>query len=71
MFNETPYCEVCGESPATVSADECGLCDDCAQSALRESLSRLMGRCCARVYRDVNDNAYACLQPYGTEHDHC
>lgn len=76
--DEAPYCDTCGEDRVTVQGDECGYCDDCYQTACQAAIQRETGRhICGRVlrYGSLNDSApphlAVCIEPYGTEHDHC
>lgn len=68
---DSPYCDNgCGDK-ATVSFENVGLCDDCAEKAIREALVEAdCGRICATIFHQPNGFLAVCLAPRGTEHDH-
>lgn len=71
MELEQPYCEVCGESHATVATQECGMCDACFEAATRAAMADLMGPICGSVsINPHNGFLQVCLAPNGAEHDH-
>lgn len=69
---DTPKCEVCGEDDVAVPTDYVGMCDDCAEAAIREALADagLFAKVCGNISRHRNGYLQTCLAPYGVEHDH-
>lgn len=70
---DQPYCEICGEEHATLQVAEAAVCDDCFAAEMRSDLALALGRevCGRPVYYTEAQLLNVCLEPYGTEHDHC
>lgn len=67
---EHPYCDHCVVYHATVQCEDVGLCDDCAEAAIRDLLVPLLGRRCASLRIAANGYLSVCLAPAGQEHEH-
>lgn len=71
MTMDRPYCELCGESHATLKLEDAAACDDCFARECREALLPVIGKRCCTVYRQPVTNEVAiCLAVYGIEHTH-
>jgi hypothetical protein len=71
IADDSPYCDNgCGDR-ATVSFAHVGLCDDCAEKAIREALEEAgLGRMCATITHLKSGPLAVCLSDSGIEHDH-
>ena len=68
---DQPICEICGEEPASLQTAECATCDDCFAEVVRPDLRLALGReCCCQPVRRAGV-LLVCIEPFGTEHDHC
>jgi hypothetical protein len=67
---DPPYCEICGESHATMQMEDACVCDDCFANECREALRPLLGKRCCTPYRQRTSELAICLAVYGIEHTH-
>lgn len=68
------WCEQCGEAHQTTQTTECGLCDDCFASTMRDTLTPVLGYkpCCFPVWVGCPEYPVPalCLEVSGEEHTH-
>jgi hypothetical protein len=71
LSEESPYCDNgCGDR-ATVSFLTVGLCDECAEKAIKAVLEEAgLGEVCATIHHQPNGLLSCCLAEPGFEHDH-
>ena len=70
---DPPICELCGEEEATLQLAEAAACDDCFAAEMTAKLLPVLGRkvCGQPVWYTQARLMNVCIEPYGTEHDHC